>query len=281
MKIIDTHQHLIYPERLSYSWTRDVPALADKPFRLEEYRQGAAGTGISETLFMEVAVDGPQMKAEADFFLSLAGKPDSGIVGVVATCRPEREDFPVYLESILHPRLRGLRRVLHTEPDELSQSSLFARNVGNLAKHQLTYDLCLRARQLHLGPGLLRQIPGVQVVLDHCGIPNVKDGELDPWRERVRELSKFSNLACKISGVVAYCGPGEVTAAKIRPFVEHCIECFGWERVLFGGDWPVCNLTSSLGQWVGIARELVAAESAERQAAFFAGNAARIYRLAS
>jgi len=281
MKIIDTHQHLLYPDRLGYSWCRGIAAFEGKQFRLEEYRAAAQGTGLTETLFMEVDVDESQMKAEADFFLQLATQPDSGVAGVLAACRPEQADFPGHLESILHPKLKGLRRVLHTQPDELSQSPMFAKNLARLAEHRLTFDLCMLPRQLPLGARLVRQLPHVQFVLDHCGIPDIKGGGLDPWRRHIRELAKLPNLACKISGVVAYADPQHVAATDIRPYVEHCIECFGWERVIFGGDWPVCNLTASLGRWVEIAKEIVCVEPPERQGKFFAGNAERIYRLAA
>jgi predicted TIM-barrel fold metal-dependent hydrolase len=279
MKILDTHQHLIYPDRLSYSWCRGITAFEGKPFRLEEYRAAAHNTGITETLFMEVDVDEPDMKAETDFFLQLATRPESGIAGVLAACRPESENFPAHLESILHPKLKGLRRVLHTQPDELSQMPRFAQNLARLAPHRLTFDLCLRPQQLPLGVNLVRQLADVQFVLDHCGIPNIKGGELDPWRQHIRELAQFPNLACKISGVVAYCDPQQVNAKAIQPFIEHCVECFGWDRVLFGGDWPVCSLTSTLGRWVEIAKELVRTESAERRRKFFAENAEKIYGL--
>jgi predicted TIM-barrel fold metal-dependent hydrolase len=279
MKIIDTHQHLIYPEQFSYSWCKDLPALADKSFRLEEYRAAAKDTGITQTLFMESGVDEPHTKAETDLFLQLATRPDSGIVGVLATCRLEREDFPAYLESILHPKLKGLRRILHVVPDELSQSSLFAKNLALLARHQLTFDLCLLARQLPIGAKLVRQFPQQQFILDHCGVPDIQAGALDPWRQHIRDLAQFPNLVCKLSGVVAYCDPARVTTEVIRPYVEHCLECFGWERVVFGSDWPVCNTTASLGSWVEIIKGIVAQESSANQEKLFAGNAERIYRL--
>jgi predicted TIM-barrel fold metal-dependent hydrolase len=228
---------------------------------------------------MEVDVHETEAKAETQFFLELAEKRESGLVGVIATSRPESDSFSAYLESILHPKLKGLRRILHTEPDELCQSALFRANIGRLAQFKLTFDLCMLPRQLQVGAELVRQNPNVQFVLDHCGIPNIKDGGLDPWRERIRELSKFPNIACKVSGVVAYCHPQHVDTEHIRPYVEHCIDCFGRDRVLFGGDWPVCTLTSSLQRWVEIAKELVASESPQTQAKFFAGNAKRIYRL--
>jgi predicted TIM-barrel fold metal-dependent hydrolase len=132
---------------------------------------------------------------------------------------------------------------------------------------------------LPLGAALAKRVPDVQFVLDHCGVPNIAGGELDPWRAAIREIAALPNVACKVSGLVAYCAPGNVTAAAIRPYVEHAVACFGWDRVLFGGDWPVCNLTASLGSWVAMAKELLAGESMERQAKFFEGNAVRIYRV--
>jgi len=279
VKIIDTHQHLIYPQQFSYSWCKDLPALAGKPFRLEEYRIATRGAGITGTLFMEVTADEPQSKAEAEFFLQLATRPESGIIGVLAACFPEREDFPACLESILHPKLKGLRRILHVVPDEISQTPLFVKNLSLLARHKLTFDLCLLARQLPIGAKLVRQLPEQQFILDHCGVPDIRNNEFDSWRQHIRDLSKFPNLACKISGVVAYCDPQCVTAEAIRPFVGHCIECFGWERVMFGGDWPVCNTTSSLGRWVEIIKEIIAKESAANREKLFSKNAERIYRL--
>lgn len=279
MKIIDTHQHLIYPDSLEYPWTRNVAALDGKPFRLEEYRAAAQGTGITKTLFMEVDVAEPQIKAETEVFLGHANDPASGIAGVIGNCRPEREDFEAYIESVLNSKLKGVRRILHDQPDALSRSNLFSENVARLAKHNLSFDLCLLARQLPLGASLLRAAPNTQFILDHCGIPGIKDGALDPWRQHIRELSRFPNLACKISGVVAYCDPGRVSADAIRPYVEHCIECFGWDRVVFGGDWPVCNLTSSLARWVEILKEIVAGESITNREKLFSSNAERIYRL--
>ena len=281
MKIIDTHQHLLFPDRLRYSWCKGLPAFEGKQLGLPEYRASAEGTGIAETVFMEVDVDEPDIGAEAKFILGLASDPQSKIAGVIAACRPEQPGFGKKTEPLLHPKLKGFRRVLHTQPDGVMEMPLFAENLAWLGKHNLTFDLCVLPRQLSAGARLVRAVPNLQFVLDHCGIPNIKGGELDPWRERIRELASFPNLACKISGVVAYSDPARVDAASIRPFVEHCIECFGWDRVLFGGDWPVCNLTSSIGDWVRIAREIVGSESIERQEKLFSRNAERIYRLST
>lgn len=281
MDILDTHQHLLLTERFRYSWCDELPALAGRRCGLEEYRAAAQGLGITRTLFMESGVDEAFTAAETAHVLGLAGQPTSGIVGVLGTARPEQPDFPAHLEAMLHPKLKGLRRILHVVPDSVAQTPCFAPHVALLARHNLTFDLCLLPRQLGLGAALARKVPDVQFILDHCGVPDIAGGDAAAWRAAVQEVARLPNVACKISGIVAYCDPARVTVEAVRPYVEHVVACFGWDRIVFGSDWPVCNLTSSLAAWVGIARALFAEESAERQAKFFAGNAERLYRVPS
>lgn len=273
MQILDTHQHLIYPERYRYSWTDGIPQLAGRAFRLEDYRQASAGTGIRDTLFMETAPDDSYWLAEASFACGLDTR------GVIASCRPEDADFEAQLERLQHPKLVGLRRILHVMPDELSQSERFVRNVRLLEHHRLTFDLCVLARQLPLAIALVEQCPRVQFILDHCGIPDVANRALDPWREHIRQLAALPNVACKISGVLAYCQPENATLAAVQPFVEHCLEHFGWDRVVWGSDWPVVLMTSTLAHWVQISRELAATASEADQRKMFSENAIRLYNL--
>ena len=164
-------------------------------------------------------------------------------------------------------------------PDELSTTSHFVENIKLLEKHGLTFDLCVLARQLPLAIDLVRKCEGVQFILDHCGVPNVAGQELDPWRDHIRQLAALPNVACKISGVLAYGDSANATADAVSPFVEHCLESFGWDRVVWGGDWPVCNMTASLAKWVEVSRELVSGAAEDDQAKLFHRNAEQIYQI--
>ena len=277
--ITDTHQHLIYPEQWPYSWTNGIPPLAGKAFRYADYEQAIARTGITKTIFMETAPDDPHYLAEMKFVYDLAMKPGSFIAGVIASCRPEESGFETYLDSIRHPKLVGLRRILHVVPDALSQQSQFRENLRRLGKSGLTFDLCFLARQLPLALELARACPDVQLILDHCGVPDVANQSLYPWREHIRALAALPNVACKISGVMAYGSPAQANADGVRPFVEHCLEYFGWDRVVWGGDWPVCGLTTTLADWVSVSHELLRREGEANQKKLFHENAARIYKL--
>ena len=278
--ITDTHQHLVYPDKFPYSWTDGIPALQGKAFRLDDYEKLSTGTGIDRTIFMETSPDDPHHFDEASWVYELAAQPGSRIAGVIASARPEEpEGFAAMLEKLAHPKLVGIRRILHVVPDEMSSTPHFVSNVRQLANHGLTFDMCFLARQLPLAKALAQQCENVQFVLDHCGVPDVTGQALDPWRDDIRALAALPNVACKISGVMAYAAPEQANAAAVRPFVEHCIESFGWDRVVWGSDWPVCNMTTCLADWVAVSREIVAGCSHEEQEKLFHRNASRIYGL--
>ncbi len=224
---------------------------------------------------MEVDVAAKDIEAESRFVTSLHPR----IVGAIAACRPESQGFPEQLEQLAAiPGVRGLRRILHTSPDELSQTPLFAENLRRLSRHGLSFDLCLRADQLPLGQDLAAKCPEVQFVLDHCGVPKVAEQELDPWRQYIRELSRLPNVAAKLSGIVAYAGP-DWTVDTLRPFAEHVIESFGWDRVVWGSDHPVCTLTADLTRWVEATHQLLSGASEDEKSRLLSRNAERIYRI--
>ncbi len=274
MGIVDTHLHLIALDRFRYPWLDGLPAL-NRSFDLADYRAEAAPLDIEAMLHMEVDVAEADIAAETAWATGLG----HGVVGAIAACRPESPAFPAWLEeAAANPRVRGFRRILHTEPDTLSQAPLFAENLRRLAGVGRPFDLCVLARQLELGRALVRACPDVQFVLDHCGVPDVTSRVLDPWRADIEALARLPNIACKISGIVAYAAP-EWRVDDLRPFVEHVVACFGWERVVWGSDWPVCTLTADLTRWVEATRVLVAGASDDERRNLYSANARRLYGL--
>ncbi len=278
MKIIDTHQHLWDLDLFTYSWLDDVPSLR-RSFRMEDYVKAGEGLGIEKSVHLEADVDEPYMLDETRHILALA-EQDNPLEGVVASGRPEKPHFADYLDQIAgHPKLKGIRRVLHTQPDEVAQSSLFAENVRLLEAYGLSFDICILARQLPVAIRLVRDCPDVNFVLDHCGNPQVKEQVFDPWRQHIQEASKLPNVVCKVSGILANADVENWTPEDLRPYVEHVIECFGWDRVMFGSDWPVCTLAASLRKWVETLTLLTRDAGEANQQKLFYKNAARVYRL--
>ena len=279
--IFDTHLHLLYQNEFHYDWCADLPAL-NQDFKIEEYQELIKDHGIGGSLFMEVDVREEEISAEAAYFSDLTEKDDNPIAGVIAACRPENKNFEELLELTLTDSVCALRRVLHTMPDEMSQTSLFRKNIRTLAQHSLPFDLCFLERQLPLAYELVQACPDNQFVLDHCGVSTIDKESFPIWKSALEKLATLPNVTCKMSGIIAYCpSPEEATLDTLRPWMETTVETFGADRVVLGTDWPVCNLTQGLPAWLTIARTFFSSYSDDEQHAIFHRNAESIYNIHS
>jgi predicted TIM-barrel fold metal-dependent hydrolase len=284
MQKIDTHQHLLYPDRFDYSWAQDFPNLQG-PFQLDAYSAAAADCEIEGTLFMEVDVDTGQSVREARFFSQIAAKSDNNMLGVIANIRPEEADFETHLDLILHPSLKGIRRVLHTQPDALSQSTRFRENIALLGKRGLSFDLCVQQAQLGLALEVAQACPDTSFILDHCGMPSIAEHtstDCDSWQQwesGIRALGAQPNVACKFSGITAYATPEQRSVEGLRPYLTEILEAFGPKRIIWGGDWPVCNLADGLMRWCQLTDALLAELSTNEQQNILRNNARKLYLL--
>ena len=279
MQIVDTHQHLWDLDLFRYSWLDSIPVL-NRSFRMPDYLEAVKGLNVVKSVHLEADVDEPFMLGETQHLLALADQPDNPLEGIVACGRPESEDFKSYLDKIAgHHKLKGIRRVLHTLPDGVGLGMTFTNNVSALSGYGLSFDIHVLARQLPIAIQLISKCPDVVFILNHCGVPQVKEKNLDPWRSYIAEIARFPNVSCKISGIVAYADPKGWTTEDLRPFVEHVIASFGWDRVLFGSDWPVCTLSATYQQWVQALQAITQGMGEANQRKLFYDNAVRIYRL--
>jgi predicted TIM-barrel fold metal-dependent hydrolase len=279
MQIVDTHQHLWDLDLFQYPWLSALPSL-NRSFRMSDYLEAVAALTVVKSVHLEADVDERYMLDETRHLLALADRPDNPLEAIVACGRPENQYFESYLQKIAgNSRVKGIRRILHTQPDELGQEETFIQNVGRLSEYGLSFDICVLARQLPIAINLVSHCPKVSFILDHCGVPQVKEKILDPWRAHISEIAKFPNVVCKVSGLVAYANSTTWTAEDLRPYVEHVIGCFGWDRVMFGSDWPVCTLSATYKQWVDALQSITNSAGESSQKKLFHDNAVRIYRL--
>ena len=278
-EIIDSHLHLIYRDRLSYPWLAGFASL-NRDFPYEQYGLEARRCGVTGAIHMEVNVVESDIEAETGNIMALAADKKSLQRGAISACRPESRSFPAFLERELDNLfVKGFRRVLHVVPDETSLAKVFRDNLRLLSGSGRPFDLCVRPDQIDKAIALADLAPEVQFVLDHCGIPAIKERAEHPWRESVADIARRPNVAVKISGVVAYADPASWTVDDIRPYVEHAIESFGWDRVVWGSDWPVCTLTASLSLWLAAIQAITAACTAGERRRLFSANARRLWRL--
>jgi predicted TIM-barrel fold metal-dependent hydrolase len=282
MPIVDTHQHLWDLARFQLPWLKGAPKL-DRSFLMEDYRQATAGLNVVRSVYMEVDVAPSQQAAEADHVLELIRRGTAPLVAAVISGRPAAEGFATYLARYKdQPAIKGLRRVLHAAdtPAGHCLDQRFIRGIRLLGEIGLSFDLCMRSAELGDAAKLIDACPGTAFILDHCGNASVRAQDLSGWKADIGRIAERKNVVCKVSGIVASAAPGPWTADDLAPIVNLVLDRFGPDRVVFGGDWPVCTLAATYRQWVEALRTIVAARPQAEQKKLFHDNAIRVYRLA-
>jgi L-fuconolactonase len=274
---IDSHHHLWAINRTDYVWMSAAHAAICRDFLSADLDATLDESGIDGS----VAVQARQMVEETDFLLGIADANPriQGVVGWVPLCENGGEPF---LERYAaHPKLVGVRHVVHDEPDDdFILRSDFNEGIRNLAKYGLRYDILIFWKHLPQTIRLVDRHPEQPFVVDHIAKPRITAGAFDhDWAAGMRELAKRENVSCKVSGMLTEVRGESWDLDLLRPYFDTVYEAFGPQRVMFGSDWPVCLLRSSHAVWTRICADLTSSLSPEEQAAFWGGNAGRIYQL--
>jgi predicted TIM-barrel fold metal-dependent hydrolase len=282
LPIIDTHQHLWDLGRFRLPWIKEGDPLA-KNHLVADYLKATAGLNVVKTIYMEVDVDPAQQQAEAEHVLDLCARIDNPMAAAVISGRPASESFAAYITPFRDsPYIKGVRQVLHVKstPAGYCLDDKFLKGIRLLGELGLSFDLCMRAAELPDAARLIDACPGTRFILDHCGNADVQAQDRSRWQQDMADLAKRKNLvACKVSGIVASAKPGRWTADDLAPIINHTLEVFGPDRVMFGGDWPVCTLAATFRQWVEALQSVVRRRGEEERRKLFHDNAARVYRL--
>ena len=295
--IIDTHQHLWDLSRLSLPWIKGLE-LMERSYIMADYLKASADTGIAASIYMEVDVKTGLRDREIQDVTEHCSRPDILMKGIVISGDPDSLEFDSYLDRHSgNEFIKGVRRVLHVDEARPGHcvTPHFVDGVKELGRRRLLFSICMRPSELHDAIDLAKQCPDTVFVLDHCGNadPYVVNGQRDPgsgpgesdswywhtrqgWIDAITELGLQPNVVCKISGIVARVRE-DWSAETLAPTIDACLDAFGSERVIFGGDWPVCLNRASLPEWVGAFREVLSRRDVAFQHHAMHANAERIY----
>ena len=276
---VDTHVHLWDPMRLGYDWLAGNDTL-DRRHELPEFAAATAGLPLESMVFMECAVNAGQALDEARWVTTLA-RLEPRLKGMVASAPLEQgEAVRPHLEALAElPLLRGIRRLLQSEADDSCLQPGFATGARMLAEFGLSFDICIFHRQLANVIAFADKVETVPMIVDHIGKPGIADGLVSPWAEEMRELARRSNVVCKISGVATEADHRNWTEDQLKRYVSTAIDAFGFDRVMFGGDWPVSTLAITYRRWTEILDDLLAGASEDERRKFWRDNAVAFYRL--
>jgi len=278
--IIDTHLHLWDPRRLRYPWIDNIPLL-NRPYLLEDYRKACGPVQVEKMVFLQCECLPEQFLQEADWVTSLA-RQDPRIQGIVPWAPLEKGEAarPDLERLAQNPLIKGVRRIIQFEPDlSFCLRPGFVRGVQILSDYNFSFDICISHVQMTNTLQLVRQCPDVRFILDHIGKPDIKNRLLDPWRAEIKALSEMPNVYCKVSGLVTEADHKNWTKEDLKPYIDHVIACFGSDRVIYGGDWPVAYQATEYPRWVETLAWAVSGASEAERRKLFRDNAISFYRL--
>ena len=231
-------------------------------------------------VFLQCEVDRNQSLEEVAFVSKLATN-EPRIEGIVAFAPLENGNAAKeHLAKLKENRLvKGVRRLIQSEDDGFCLNPEFVKGVKLLPDFGFSFDICINHTQLADTIGMVRQCPDVSFVLDHVGKPDIKSHKTEPWKKELLELATLKNVHCKLSGLITEADHETWTPEDLAPYLAHAIESFGFDRLMFGGDWPVATLAGTWQGWHAALSNHLATCAEQEQRKVFHDNAIKFYRL--
>jgi predicted TIM-barrel fold metal-dependent hydrolase len=298
LPIVDTHQHLWDLTKLRLPWLKPGGPLT-RSFVMKDYLEAVAGLNVIKAVYMEVAVTAEQKLEEAEYVLEICRRTDNPTVAAVIGGEPGTETFRSYISRFEgNPYIKGVRHIPTSAEGKafLYEQDGFVADVRKLGEFDMSFDLCMPPQKLPEAIRLVDRCPDTRFIMDHCGNADPKafwtesrrsdhpaagapGHDADSWRRGMGKLAERTNVVCKISGIVARVPKDSWGPDDLAPIVDHCLEVFGPDRVMFASDWPVCTRGATLRQWVTALKQIIASRPVRQQQKLLADNAARFYGL--
>jgi L-fuconolactonase len=257
--IIDTHLHVWDQTRLEYSAFEGHPRFGH-PYHVEDYRRDCGALDVEAMVFLECYADfdkdGGQYIEEIEFVEDEA-KRDPRIRAIVPMAPLEwgNRALPILTEMRdRHPGVRGIRRILEfdADPRALALSDSFVEGVRLLEKFGWHFEINVNHTQMDIVRAFVPRIPNVPLILDHCGKPGIREGAIEQYRDDVKALSSYGNLAIKLSDLAVEADVENWTEADLRPYIAATLDTFGPDRTLYGGDYPILLQATTMSEWVEV-----------------------------
>jgi L-fuconolactonase len=247
---------------------------------LEELAPVTASNQIDRTILVQTVSD----VTETEEFLIAAEASRGLIAGVIGWVDLAAPDVAASIERLRAApgghRLVGIRHQVEDERDRhwLARPDI-RRGIAAVGAAGLVYDLLVRVDGLAEARHLAADLSDMTFVLDHAAKPPVSRGDLADWRAAITSLAALPNVHVKLSGLVTEADWSRWRVDDLRPVADTLLDTFGAGRILFGSDWPVCELAAPYGDVLAAARACLDGLNTTERDAVLAANAGRVYRV--
>jgi len=273
---IDSHQHFWIFDPVRDSWIDETMANIQRDFMPADLKPILDQNGIDGC----IAVQADQSEQQTEFLLDLAQANDfiKGVVGWVDLRASNVGERLAHFSQF--KKLKGFRHVLQGEADRaLMLTPLFTKGISALKVHDFVYDILIFPDQLGYTYQFVKTFGGHRFVVDHIAKPDIKNKGIEKWANGIKAIGKHENVWCKVSGMVTEADWQNWTEDDFKPYLDTVFEAFGTNRVMFGSDWPVCNVAGGYEKMISIVKNYTSRLSADEQARFWGLNAVECYKL--
>ncbi|MEK6481729.1 amidohydrolase family protein [Catalinimonas sp. 4WD22] len=276
--ITDTHVHFWELDRLEYPWLEDRSSPISRNFVPDDYLKATSNYELQRIVFVESGRVPEEYLQESDWISQLAEKEDK-IAGIVAFFPIEKgSEVQADLEKLADNTLvKGIRRM--GDPDEMVASYAFQESLNLMNRHQLSLDIHYGSEGLKAFIPIIDKFPDMTFVINHLGLPDVKQGENESWQKAMQAVAERPNVYCKLSGLLTRCEDDQKNSQTLKPYILSAIDYFGTERMVFASDWPVLTLGGTFEHWLQILDEVLGDFKKQELRDIFYQNAARAYLL--
>jgi L-fuconolactonase len=271
---IDSHQHFWSVSDGKALWPTPAEGKIYRDYFPADLAPHLSSTGVAGTVLVQV----DPTEEDTRELLGLAHATDF-VLGVVGWVDFEAADACERITKLAQdPLIVGLRPMLHNIPDtQWILRPEFTPVIETMIGHDLSFDALIRPQHLPIIHDLCTRHPELRVVVDHGAKPRIRERGFGDWAESIRTVANETAARCKISGLVTEADCAD--PMLLKQYVDHLIQCFGPERLLWGSDWPVCEAVCTYDAWYGVARELLQTLSSSDCDAVFGDVARDFYRL--
>jgi predicted TIM-barrel fold metal-dependent hydrolase len=265
--IIDSHVHFYDPTRSQgVPWPAPSETLLYRPTLPGPWAKMVRPLGVSGVIVVEASA----WLEDNQWVLDLA-KDNPEIAGFVGHLDPGKREFRDHLIRFRRNELfRGIRigeKPLH---DALEDPAAMA-DLHRLADSDLALDVLGNGPLLPDVAKLSDRIPNLRIVIDHLPFDS-PPGALRELRGRKQVFAKVSGVVRKVNGSVPD------SADFYRKQLDELWSVFGESRVIYGSNWPVCELVAPYAVVLKVAREYFEAKGPAAATKYFRTNAADAYK---
>ena len=285
--LVDTHQHLADLVRFGKGWTSPpVPGNYD----MKAYFEATRNVNMVKAVYMEVGVPAARRQEEALYAIEMCKDTSNPTRGAVISGDLKSSEFETYISQFKDSAyIKGIRYGFRSIAE--MQDPQLIKNTELLGKHNMSLDFTISPAWLPAIANLIKTCPGTRFLVNHCGnadprafldpstISGKPNHDANEWIAAMKTVAENKNVVCKISGIISTTSGYPKTAETLAPGINHCLDIFGPDRVMFASDWPWCLKSNKLEEWVNILKEIVKNRPYREQKKMFHDNAIKFYSI--